>query len=185
MTLQLLSLCILSGLLLAATLSDLRTRRIPNALVIYGSALGLCLQVLAPAHAGLVPGVEPGLGTALLGGATGLALLLPMYLVRALGAGDVKLLAMVGVWLGAQGVLYATLWTMVAGGVLSLTAALFMGSLRQVGRNLAFMVVSSTARAVNREGFAVQPPAQTTGRLPYAVAIATGTAAELWRVLTA
>ena len=48
-----------------------------------------------------------------------------------------------------------------------------------------FMVVSSTARAVNREGFAVQPPAQTTGRLPYAVAIATGTAAELWRVLTA
>jgi prepilin peptidase CpaA len=183
MELQLLSLCIVSGLLLAATLSDLRTRRIPNTLVLYGMALALALRTLAPPDADLFPGSGSSLLAGLLGGLTGLGLLLPMYLLRALGAGDVKLMAMVGVWLGAQGVLQATLWTLLAGGVLSLAAALLTGTLRQVGRNLVFMVTAGVLRAVNREGLAVPHPMQPTGRLPYAVAIVSGTAFELVRLL--
>ena len=185
MKLQLLWLCIVSGLLLAATLSDLRTRRIPNALVLYGAVLGLGLRAMTPADAALLPEVDPGMLAGLLGGVAGLALLLPMYLLRALGAGDVKLMAMVGGWLGAEGVLHATLWTLLAGGVLSLAAALLTGTLRRVGRNVAFMVTSTVVRVANREGMAVQRPAQTTGRLPYAVAIATGTAFEMVRMLSA
>lgn len=182
---HILPLCMVSGLLLAATLTDLRTRRIPNALVLYGMVLGLALRAMASPQAELLPGSGSSLMAGLLGGLAGLGLLLPMYLLRALGAGDVKLMAMVGVWLGAQGVLYATLWTLLAGGVLSLAAALMTGTLRQVSRNLVFMVTASATRAVHREGLAVQPPMQPTGRLPYAVAIASGTAFEMVRLLSA
>ena len=184
MKLQLLSLCIVSGMLLAAVISDLRTRRIPNTLVVYGATLGLTLQALAPAGVGLFPGTEPGLLTGLLGGLTGLALFLPLYVLRLMGAGDAKLVAMTGVWLGAQGVAYAVLWSLAAGGVLGLLAALASGALRQVGRNLLYIGRSLVMRTVSK-GLLVQAPAHTTGRLPYAVAIATGTAIEMVRLLSA
>jgi prepilin peptidase CpaA len=184
MNLELLSLCFVSGLLLSATVTDLRTRRIPNALVVYGMALGLAFQALAPEGAGLLPGSAPGMLAALKGGLTGLALFLPLYVLRLMGAGDVKLLAMVGVWLGPQAVLHAALWTLVAGGALALVVALFSGVLRQVGRNLLHMGRSAVLRTATA-GMLVQDPVQTTGRLPYAVAIATGTAVEMVRLLSA
>jgi len=183
MNLHLLSVCILSGLLMAAVVSDLRTRRIPNALVVYGATLGLTLQALAPTGTGLFPGTEPGLLTGLLGGLSGLALFLPLYVLRLMGAGDVKLVAMAGVWLGAQGVAYAVLWSLVAGGVLGLVAAVVSGALRQVGHNLLHIGRSVVTRTVSN-GLLVHTPARTTGRLPYAVAIATGTAVEMVRLLS-
>jgi prepilin peptidase CpaA len=184
MSLQLLSLCIVSGLLLGASVSDVRRRRIPNTLVVYGMALGLCFQALAPAGAGLFPGSEPGLQAGLLGGLTGLALFLPLYALRLMGAGDVKLLAMAGVWLGTHSVVYATLWTLAAGGVLGLAVALASGTLRQVGLNM-LRILRATAVRTCSAGLLVQAPVPTTGRLPYAVAIATGATVEMVRLLSA
>lgn len=184
MTLQLLSLCIVSGVLLGAVASDLRSRRVPNTLVVYGTLLGLSFQALAPAGSGLFPGSEPGLLAGLLGGLAGLALFLPLYVLRIMGAGDVKLVAMTGVWLGAQGALNATLWTLVAGGVLALAAALSSGVLRQVGRNVLWIVRAGVLRTAS-QGMLVQTPAQATGRLPYAVAIAAGTLVEMARQFSA
>lgn len=182
MSLQLLSMFMVSGMLLAAVVSDVRARRIPNALVVYGAALGLLFQALAPAGAGLFPGSEPGLLTGLLGGLAGLALFLPLYVLRLMGAGDVKLLAMTGVWLGAPGVMYAALWSLLAGGVLALVMALAGGALRQVGRNVLSIASSVLIRTVSN-GLLVRAPVQTTGRLPYAVAIATGATFEMARLL--
>jgi prepilin peptidase CpaA len=184
MKLQLLSLCIVSGLMLSAVLSDLRTRRIPNALVLYGMALGLAFQGFAPAGQGLVPGSEPGLLTGLLGGLAGLALLLPLYLLRMMGAGDVKLVAMAGVWLGASAVLNAVVWSLAAGGLLALAVALYSRALGQVGANLVRIGRAALLRGASA-GMLVQAPVQTTGRLPYAVAVATGTAVEMVRLLWA
>ncbi|WP_232539819.1 A24 family peptidase [Azohydromonas aeria] len=185
MNLQLLSLLIVSGLLLGATVTDLRSRRIPNTLVLYGSALGLCFQALAPASgAGLFPGSEPGLLAGLLGGLTGLGLLLPLYLLRVMGAGDVKLVAMTGVWLGVDNVWHATLCTLLAGGVLAVVVALASGALRQAVHNTMRVVHSALLRGASA-GMLVQAPVQTTGRLPYAVAIATGTGVEMARLLAA
>ncbi|WP_043458511.1 A24 family peptidase [Azohydromonas australica] len=186
MSLELLSLCIVSGLLLAASISDLRTRRVPNALVLYGAVLGLAFNALAPADVGLLPGRDPGVLAALLGGLTGLALFLPLYVLRLMGAGDVKLLAMAGMWLGAQGVAHAALWSLAAGGVLALTVTLAgpRGTLRQVGMNVLRMGRATLVRSCTA-GMLVQAPVQTTGRLPYAVAIATGTAFEMVRLLSA
>ena len=181
---QILWVTTLVSLLLAAVACDLRTRRIPNLLVGSGIALGLLFQAVVPSGGGLLatPGGSLGIASALLGGAVGLGLFLPLYAMRAMGAGDVKLLAMVGVWLGAKGVLWAALWALLAGGVLSLAAALWSGVLRQVLDNLHFMLTTALIRVQTHQGLAIERPAVlTTGRLPYALAIACGTLIELAR----
>ena len=181
----LLSLLALVALVVTAVVCDLRSRRIPNALVASGIALGLFIQTVAPSGGGLFghPAGALGLLPALLGGLLGLGLFLPLYALRAMGAGDVKLLAMIGVWLGAPAVGYAALWTMVAGGVLSLSWALGTGVLRHVIANLRDMFLASWVRLQAGAGVAVAAPTSATGRLPYAVAIACGTAVEVARLI--
>ena len=117
---------LLLGLLSAAVWHDVRTRRIPNRLVFSGAMLGLVLNAL-PLRDELVlaPLAAPaGLLMALAGLGLGLALLMPMYMMKAMGAGDVKLMAMIGAFLGPQAVFSVTLLTMLAGGVLALSVAM-------------------------------------------------------------
>lgn len=61
-----------------------------------------------------------GLGAGLLGMCVGLATLLPLYAVGGMGAGDVKLMAGIGAWLGAQVTWEAFLWSAVVGGFMAL-----------------------------------------------------------------
>jgi prepilin peptidase CpaA len=60
-----------------------------------------------------------GLGWSMVGLAVGLALLLPLYAIGGMGAGDVKLLAGVGAWMGASHTLYAFCVTAIVGAVLA------------------------------------------------------------------
>lgn len=148
---------------------DISSRRIPNWLTVTGLLAGMGISSLIPSGIGL--------GSSLLGAATGFAVLLPLYLLRAMGAGDVKLLAAVGAFLGPLPVLGAALLTFVSGGALSLTVAIFSKSLGRVLTNLRLMgMVAFTGRATGVELRDVQ----TTGRLPYALAIAVGTGLQLW-----
>jgi prepilin peptidase CpaA len=165
----------LLALCAVAVAHDLMFRRIPNGLVLTGMALGLLFQILAPHGEGLLLGGNSGLADALLGGLVGLVLFLPLYALRTMGAGDVKMLAMVGIWLGPAGVAWTALWTLLAGGVLALAVALWCGVLQQAFRNMHTMWM------VRSHGTPVDGPASTTGHLPYAVAIACGTAGELFR----
>ena len=100
---------------------DLRSRRIPNWLT--GSALlaGLLANALLRGFDGAV--------VALAGAALGLALLLPFYALRAMGAGDVKLLAGVGALVGPQALVSVAVYGGVAGGLLSILVLLLRGRL--------------------------------------------------------
>src|SRR5687767_15970758 len=89
-------------LLVGACVSDLRSRRIPNVVV-----AALALSGIGYAFATMTP--QAALVHALGGSAVGLALWLPFWLVRVLGAGDVKLVAASGAWLGVAGVVEASL----------------------------------------------------------------------------
>jgi prepilin peptidase CpaA len=110
-----LTLLVLTAGLLAATVIDIRTRRIPNALTAGMSGVGLALAATG------VSGISPA--AALLGFALGLLLMMPGYLLGATGAGDVKLMAAVGAVLGPALVVTAFLFTAVAGGVLAIVVA--------------------------------------------------------------
>jgi prepilin peptidase CpaA len=168
-------------LLALAVRSDVRTRRIPNKLVLAGMLSGAALQLLLPAGEGLFSHAFGSLGLtqALAGLGLGLLVLLPMYALGVMGAGDVKLLAMAGVFLGPDEVLRAALLTMLAGGVLALAAACWQGALRQVLGNLRTMLWNSCLRMFAGGGARMIAPPAPTGKLPYAIAIAAGAVINL------
>jgi prepilin peptidase CpaA len=171
----------LATVLGVAVFGDLRTRRIPNALVATGIALGFLFQTLAPSGDGLFARWWGAIGPlhGLYGLLAGLALFLPFYLLRALGAGDVKLLGMVGVWFGPRPMIGVFLLTLLAGGVLALTVALCNRSLGQALGNVRFMITDTVVRVVTGASGQVTAPARTSGRLPYALAVAVGAALEV------
>jgi prepilin peptidase CpaA len=144
-----------------AAYSDLRTRRIPNALVLAGLAAALPVQWSA--HHG-----SAGLWQALAGCATGVAVLLPFYLLRAFGAGDVKLMGALGALGGASMVLSIALATFVIGGIGSLALIAARRQWRTAGESL-FVLAAGLVQPGMR---AAQGTA--LGRLPYGVAIALG-----------
>lgn len=110
----LLALC-----LACAVATDLRERRIGNRLVACGLGAALAVALWRVAEPG-----GPGLGAALGGWAGGLLLggllLLPLHLLGGMAAGDVKLMAMAGAFLGPALAWQAALGSLVAGGVLAL-----------------------------------------------------------------
>ena len=179
---SLLPMMLLFALLGAAVWHDVRARRIPNAVVFPGALAGLALHALLPAGAGLFGTPAGGLGlfSALGGLGLGLAVLLPMYALRLMGAGDVKLLAMVGAFVGAGQILAVSLVTLAAGGILALAFAAAQGKLRSLlGNAWQMMVFTGMSGLTGRP--LVAAPSAASGRLPYAVAIAAASVAcVLW-----
>jgi prepilin peptidase CpaA len=116
---------------------------------------------------------------ALGGMAVGLAALLPAYVFRVMGAGDVKLMAMVGAFLGASATVGAVLATLVAGGVLAIALTVWSGHLVRMLRNVAAVsrgTVLTLATGVT--GLTVHD-GPSAGKMPYGLAIAVGSIAYL------
>ena len=126
-----LTIGLLLSLLVVAAWHDIRSRRIPNVLVFPGAVAGVLSNTLLPQEMG-------GLGVfdSLAGLGVGLILLLPLYLLRAMGAGDVKLMGMTGAFLGANGVAGAFMHVLLAGGLLALAMAWRQGNVRVLLRKL-------------------------------------------------
>lgn len=100
-------------LLSYACLSDLRTRRIPNDLVLALAVTGLAYSI---GSSTLQHGLVSGLSAMLVG----LLFWLPFWLLGWLGAGDVKLFAAAAAWLGPWGAVQAAGVSAIAGAVLAL-----------------------------------------------------------------
>jgi prepilin peptidase CpaA len=159
------------GVVVAAAVIDVRTRRIPNVLTFGSAAVAL---IYAFGTAGL-----HGLALSAGGWATGIGLFLPMFLLRGMGAGDVKLLGAVGAWLGPAGVLYAALYSVLAGGVLALIVGAVHGYLGKALSNLwGLLGFWRTAGIQPLPGLTIDDAAGP--RLAYGVAIAAGTIAAVW-----
>jgi prepilin peptidase CpaA len=145
---------------------DLRQGRIPNRLT-YGSiAFGLLLRIILGGGRGALDGLAAGL--------VGGGIFLLLFLVRGMGAGDVKLMTAVGVWSGLRHLLMIMIVTAIAGGVLALGYMVArkrgLRTLRNLGALLRFHAVAGLTPhpEINLEN----PQAV---RIPYAVAIAAGT----------
>jgi prepilin peptidase CpaA len=111
---------------------DLMTYKIPNKLTYSGMLVGLVAQVWLNGRSGLWMG-PAGL---LLGG----AIFLVLYLLRTMGAGDVKLMAAIGAFAGPIGAVEIALYSAIAGGVIALAVAVFKGRMKQTLENVVHLV---------------------------------------------
>ena len=159
------------ALLLLACITDLHTRRIPNALTVSAIAAAVAFH-------GVTGGLSPA-GWSLAGCLVGALLFFPMFALRGMGAGDVKLLAAVGAWLGPSQVVIAALATSVAGGVIAVAVAVGHGYLETAVRNLWMLLTHWRVTGIRPlENVTLQG---TRGpRLAYAFPIAIGTLVTLW-----
>ena len=148
-------------------LVDIDTHRIPNALSATAAVLGLSLQLWVNG----APGVLSALG----GAAVGLAIFLPFYVLRAFGAGDVKAMATVGIFLGAQFTLLAAALTLVAGAIVGVIVLLLSSGATSVLYRLAGVAAAPISSVRDRRSTASSP----VRRFAYGGAIAIGTLATL------
>lgn len=154
-----------------ACVIDLRTRRIPNWLT-FSSALGGLAYHL------FVNGVS-GLGFAGAGWLVGVAIFFIPFILRGLGGGDIKLLGALGAWLGPADIVWLSLYTGVAGGVLALGVSLAQGYLRQALQNIWLLLMH-----LRIEGIKPLPEMTihhgTGPKLAYGAAIFTGAMVTIW-----
>jgi len=151
---------VLAAGVLAASVVDIRSRRIPN--VVTGAMTGAGLGLAATGVSGMT------LGLAALGFLVGLGLMLPGHMLGATGAGDVKLMAAIGALVGPGLVINAFLFTAVAGGVLALAVS--------VRRQRLAVTVAGTARLITMPSDARNElrGATASSRFAYGPAIAVG-----------
>ncbi|MFX1684398.1 prepilin peptidase [Paraburkholderia sp. A2RI-6] len=160
-------LCLL-GLVAIAVGTDLRTRRIPNLLVL--SALVLALAVQWRLY-----GASDGSRRWALGMLTGGGVFFPLYMLRGMGAGDVKLMAAVGAFVEPGIALQIALLTCVIGGVWALTAIVMRRTVKSAGLNIIALMLSHVGPSKSAASVDKSAGSTSVGSLPYGVAIALGT----------
>lgn len=165
-------LVVLCLLLALAVAHDLLTRRIPNYLIAGGAILAIGLSVYRG-------GLE-GLGASLAGMFLSLAAIFPFFAFRMVGAGDAKLFALVGGFVGLDALLPIWLYTVLAGGVLGIAGIVASKSVPQFWTNMKLLLISVTHRVPGAEVPLETISTQTAFRIPYALAIAAGVVA--WMV---
>jgi prepilin peptidase CpaA len=162
-----LDLLLMLMVVLAAT-NDLLTRRIPNILLLAGSLGALTLHTFSASPASALLGAFGG-------AATGLLVFLPLYCLRGMAAGDVKLMAAAGFFSNPLEMLQLALLTVCAGGVMALVMVVASGRLRAAAANVKSLLRPLWMRLVGMP-LAPEPlPGPSVGSMPYGLAIASGT----------
>jgi prepilin peptidase CpaA len=154
---------VLMTLLITAAYTDLRWSRIPNWLTFSAMGMGLLVQAWM--------GGLHGVGSSLAGLAVGMGLFLLPYAFRAIGAGDVKLMAAIGSMLGPSGALSVAMLSALAGGVYAIGAMTYQWGLVATSRKLAF----ATYGAFMTGELTGVGDLQLPFKLRYGLAIAVGT----------
>jgi len=156
-------------LLVIACVTDVRWRRIPNALVAVLALTGFAFSV------GMEP-LWPGLLRASSGLVLGFAIWIMFHIAGGMGAGDVKLFAAAAAWLGPSGAWRAALVAALAGGVLSLAALAWQRRTRDGVERVAMSLSMFSLAPLGK----VAPDEQRKTYLPYGVALACGALAIAW-----
>jgi prepilin peptidase CpaA len=163
----------LIALVLAACLQDLSVRKIPNRIVWCGLSCAGALHLASGTPLNLIT-------DGLAGAAVGLLAFLPLYCLRGMAAGDVKLMAMVGAFTGPVLAFEIALATFCAGGVLALAMVIGHGSWRQLALNLRALLRPVFMRLIGIPAAREDMPGGSVGGMPYGLAIAFATCLMLW-----
>jgi prepilin peptidase CpaA len=156
---------------LAGSVTDVRSRRIPNFITFPSFLLGLALHLA-------LGGWKQMLSSLAAGFICGFVFLI-FYIAGGMGAGDVKLMMAVGCIAGLSHVPYLLVLTALSGGVMAVALALWRGRLQQT-----LMNVGEIAAHHGHQGLQPHPDLNLSNsetlRLPYALAIAGGSLLTLY-----
>lgn len=155
-----------SSLVLVAAVWDVRTRRIPNRLVLPFLVAGLVFSAGRYGVAGFARSME---GIGLAASAVGV-----LCWLRGMGMGDLKLCAAVGAWIGFAQLALALVITAVAGGVLAIVWAAQHRALGESFDGAADLAFGAFGRGFRPHPVLVLDHPRARG-IPYAPAIAVGT----------
>ncbi len=156
------------GLTLLAGYVDFRTRKIPNWLTVPAFFCGLGLRTAL--------GGWPGTKASLEGAGLALILLLPLVLMRALGAGDWKLMGALGAFLGPVLFLFVLVGSIFVSGLMAIVEMMRTHRVRETFQNLFVLV-----RGFISFGLRTNPEISLDNpkllKLPFGVAVAISTVA--------
>ena len=161
---------LLAALVLLAAVFDIRFRRIPNWLALSGILLGFALNVFLFGTTGAV--------AALLGGALAMLIYFPLFVVRGMGAGDVKLMMAIGFIVGPANWLAIFFLTAVLGGAVAILLVIRSGMLLHTVSNVVFILsrlIRLEAPYRERPDLDIGSPKALT--LPHGATIAVGSLA--------
>lgn len=165
----------------AAAVIDIRQLRVPNRLTFPLLLCGLLYH-------GAVGGLE-GLQMSLFGAAFGLLSLIVAYVVGILGAGDVKLMAALGAWLGGPLVLQVLVFAILALCLYSAVVLIYSGGWRSMRANLGLLLfrIQTLGKHMMPDERVEEMAAKPVNRssvVPFAVMIAIGCfCALIWQVV--
>jgi|SRR5581483_10757773 len=151
-------------------LSDVRTRRIPNAMCAPGMALGVALNAAYFGVSGLVGSVAGLIAI--------VAVLLAPFALGGIGGGDVKMMGAVGALLGVQRGIAALAIGLVLGGAVMMIHLARRGRLREKLEAVGTMV-SAAVVVGSVDPLRVSAADQHAVALPYSVPLGVGTLAAL------
>jgi prepilin peptidase CpaA len=144
---------------------DLRRRRIPNAVTLPGLLLALGLGLWSQGWLGGV--------AALLGAGVAFVLLFPVFLLRGIGAGDVKAVMCIGALWGPLALLGSLWWMLLIGGLVAIAMAGARGVLIETAQRWASSAWVSLATR-RWTYFAPAPGSPAAAGIPFGLAIALG-----------
>jgi prepilin peptidase CpaA len=156
-----------------AALSDVRSRQIPNWLTILGIIAGFALHSWFDGMEGLLF-AGAGFGAACV-------LFLPLFALRWLGGGDVKLMIAIGALTGWKALIVIFILDGIFGGFVAGVLVLTKGRLRRTFSNIGQMMRALLhGRAPWRESAELEAGSEQSLGMPRAVTIAAATLLVLW-----
>ena len=167
------------GAMIVAAVIDGWKLKVPNwltfPLILSGWLLGLLYNF------GVLEGRGGGIGSALAGTALGFLLLLPVYAIGGMGAGDVKLLAGVGAWVWGTVTFYAFAVSAIIGGLIALAMVFYRRSW-QHHQSQFWMIANEILTVKDPEKLSAIAAERKSSMmlLPYGIPIAIGTIAYFY-----
>jgi prepilin peptidase CpaA len=159
-------------LLVIASFSDYATYKIPNWLTFGGMLFGLIYNSVVPFST--IP--HHAFLWAAGGLLIGFCIMLPFYAMKIMGAGDVKLMAMIGASLGVSDTFYVVLFSFIIGGIAAIGFAIANQALTRMLVNIKNIsqIFILTAISGFRPEVTIEKE-QSVGKLPYGICISMGT----------
>jgi len=173
----------LIGLLILAVYNDIKTKKIPNKITIPAIIIGILWATVNSGFNGFLMSI--------FGFLLGLAVFLVPYMLGGMGAGDVKLMAAIGAIKGWKFILFTSLWTGLAGGIIVIVYMIYARGLKNTIINTIGLLIKPIANWIfNVSGnktankliqyFEKNKLEKGNYYIPYALAIAAGSLVVLF-----